>query len=55
MPTFTEHCEQARYDALRAPFLTDEERAAHLSAVAAQRARDEAPDTVQGDLLEPRA
>lgn len=52
MPTFEECCEMARDAALRAPLLTPEEKAAHLSAVAAQRARDEAQRSPQGDLLE---
>lgn len=51
MPTFIERCAQASYDALRAPVLTDDERAAHLSAVAAVRARDEALRDAQADLL----
>jgi hypothetical protein len=52
MPTFTDRCEQAKNDALRAPVLTDEEKAAYRSAVASVAARDAAQRTSQGDLLE---
>lgn len=52
MPTLSEHCERAKHDALRAPLLTDEEKAAYRSAVAAVAARDEAQRAPQGDLLE---
>lgn len=49
---FLRRCEQAKHDALRGPLLSDEEKAAYLSAVAAVAARDEAQRAPQGDLLE---